>query len=44
MNRHTKQISFVTEAIANLQLLLSFLVHFRKQDDFISKQNIKAIL
>ena len=43
MNKHTNHISFLKEALANLHLLVSFVLH-RKQDEFISKQNIKAIL
>ena len=44
MNKNTHQISFLKEALANLQLLVSYLLHFRRPDDFISKQNIKSIL
>ena len=44
MKKNTQKISFATEALANLQLLVAYLLHFRKSDDFISKQNIKAIL
>lgn len=44
MKKNTQKISFIQEAFANLQLFISYLLHFRKEDDFISRQNIKAIL
>ena len=44
MKKNTQKITFATEAFANLQLFISYLLHYRKKDDFISRQNIKAIL
>lgn len=44
MKKHTTHNHFVKEALLNLQLFVSYLLHFRKQDDFISRQNINSIL
>jgi hypothetical protein len=44
MKKNTHPTPFITEALANLKLLFSFLLHIRKSDDFIGRHNIKSVL
>ena len=44
MKKAKAHTTFFSEAISNLQLLFSYLVHYRHADAFISKQNITSVL
>lgn len=44
MKKQKTQASFFSEAISNLQLFLSYLLHYRHADAFISRQNINSVL
>ena len=44
MKRNKTQATLFGEAISNLQLLFAYLLHYRKQDDFLNKQNITSVL
>ncbi len=39
-----QKTTLLGEAISNLRLFLSYLLHYRKADQFISKQNITSVL
>ena len=44
MKKYKKQTSLFREAMANVQLLLMYLLHYRRADAFFSRQNINSIL
>jgi len=44
MKKQKTHASFLSEAISNLQLFISYLLHYRHADAFISKQNITSVL
>lgn len=44
MKKNKTHVTLFGEAFSNLQLLFAYLLHYRKPDAFLKRQNITSVL